>query len=89
MKQISVSKVVGRSNATRPDVEYRYIVHVRALETFVNRVRREGINIPDGAQRVSFASPKRLDLAQDKQNGLIWSYSVIERRYTEDLIEEG
>jgi hypothetical protein len=76
------------SDLPRPDVEYKYIVSVRALEAFPNKVRREGINVPDSAQRLSFMSSKLLNLKEYKADGLIWSYSIIRRKTTEEVIEE-
>ncbi len=70
-------------------VEYRYIVHIKAWETFVNMMRREGIIIPEGSHFVSFTSMKRIFMKGHKENGLIWSYSIIRVARTEDVIEEG
>lgn len=76
-------------NFLEPDVEYQYIVHVRAWETFLNIIRSEGINIPDGSHHVSFTCGKRLNMKAHKQNALIWSYSIIRVTKNEDVIEEG
>ena len=73
----------------RHDTEYRYVVKVRAIEAFPNRVRREGINVPDSSQQVTFTSSKLLNLKEYKANGLVWSYTVVRRRYTEEVFEEG
>jgi hypothetical protein len=88
---------LGREAQTRgalsnvPDlgVEYRYIVHVKAWETFVNMMRREGIIIPEGSHFVSFTSSNRIFMKGHKDNGLVWSYSIIKVARTEDVIEEG
>jgi len=70
------------------DTEYRYIVHMKASETFRNVMRREGITIPEGANHISFTSDKRLDMKGYKERGLTWSYTVIRVRTEEDVIEE-
>jgi hypothetical protein len=71
------------------DTEYRYIVHIRAQETFANLMRREGIVIAEGPGHASFASTVRLPLREYKEDGLIWSYSIIRVRRDEEVIEEG
>jgi hypothetical protein len=76
-------------NVPELDVEYRYIVHVKAWETFVNMMRREGIIIPEGSHFVSFTSTKRIYMKGHKDNGLVWSYSIIKVTRTEDIVEEG
>ena len=72
-----------------PDTEYKYIVEVKASETFNNIMRREGIPVADGSAHVSFTSTKRLDMKRYKQNGLLRSYSVIRVRKIEEVVEEG
>jgi len=72
-----------------PGIEYRYIVHVRALEAFGNRMRREGTIIPEGPAHVSFSTNKRLDMKELREDGLIWSYSIIRVTRAEDILEEG
>jgi hypothetical protein len=84
----------GRTQGVFPsvpdfDVEYRYIVHIKAWETFVNMMRREGIIIPEGSHFVSFTSTKRLYMKGHRDNGLVWSYSIIRVARSEDVIEEG
>ncbi len=74
---------------TESDTEYRYIVHVKALEAFANLMRREGIAIQEDTTHVSFVSARRLDAKEYKRRGLIWSYSVIRVRKEEDVMEEG
>lgn len=69
--------------------EYRYIVHIRALETLTNLLRREGISIPEGSMHVSFPANTRLNMKALKDMGLIWSYSVIRVRKDEEIVEEG
>lgn len=72
------------------DTEFKYIVHVKGLETFRNLMRHEGINIPETSNpHTSFTSTKRLDMNAYKENGLIWSYSIIRVTRNEDVIEEG
>jgi len=72
------------------DTEYKYIVHVRGLETFRNVMRQEGINIPETSNpHASLTSTKRLDMKSYKENGLVWSYSIIRVTRNEDVIEEG
>lgn len=72
-----------------PDIEYRYIVHVKAIEAFGNRMRREGTIIPEGPAHVSFSTNKRLDMKELREDGLIWSYSIIRVTRAEDILEEG
>jgi hypothetical protein len=70
--------------------EYKYIVHLRGLETFRNVMRQEGTNIPETSNpHASFTSTKRLDMKSYKENGLIWSYRIIRVPRNEDVIEEG
>jgi hypothetical protein len=71
------------------DTEYRYVVHVKAMEAFANRMRREAVVVPDGSSHISFATSRRLDMKHFKEDGLIWSYSIIKVRRDEDVIEEG
>jgi hypothetical protein len=71
-----------------PDIEYRYIAHVRAIETFANVMDRLGISLPDKSSHVSFTSPKRLNMKIYRENKLIWSYSIIRVRKEEEVIEE-
>ncbi len=71
------------------DPEYHYIVHIKAMETFTNFMRREGIVIPEGMAHVSFTSSARLNMKGYKEMGMIWSYSIIRVRKDEDVIEEG
>jgi hypothetical protein len=73
----------------RIDTEFRYIVQLRAVETFTNLMRRQGISIPDNTTAVSFASNRLLNMKLYKEIGLVWSYSIIEVRRKEDLVEEG
>jgi hypothetical protein len=71
------------------DTEFKYIVQVRAFETFRNTLRREGLAMPETVvNNLSFASSKRLDMKSYKARGLIWSYSIIRVRKVEDVIEE-
>ena len=84
----SISQQMPVPNFPELDVEYRYIVHVRAWETFRNMMRREGIIIPEGSHHVSFTCGKRLNMKGHRQNGLIWSYSIIKVTRNEDVIEE-
>ena len=80
----------GVRDVERLDIEYKYIVHVRGLETFRNVMRQEGINIAETSNpHTSFTSTKRLDMKSYKGNGLIWSYSMIRVTRNEDVIEEG
>jgi hypothetical protein len=74
----------------RLDTEYMYIVHMAGLETFRNVMRQEGINIPETSNpHTSFTSSKRLPMKSYKENGLVWSYSIIRVTRSEDVIEEG
>jgi hypothetical protein len=71
------------------DTEFKYIVHIRAFETFRNTLRREGIAMPEAlASNLSFASFKRFNMREYQARGLIWSYSIIRVRRVEDVIEE-
>jgi hypothetical protein len=70
------------------DAEYKYIVEIKAWEAFKNVMRREGIVVPEGAH-TSFTTGKRLDMKSYQENGLIWAYSIIRVRSTEEVIEEG
>jgi hypothetical protein len=80
----------GVLDVERLDTEYKYIVHMRGLETFRNVMRQEGINIPETSNpHTSFTSTKRLDMKSYKENGLVWSYSIIRVTRNEDVIEEG
>lgn len=72
-----------------PEIEYQYIAHLRAAETFANVVSRVGIKIPGNSAHVSFTSPRRLDMRGFKEHGLVWSYSIIRVRKVADVIEEG
>jgi hypothetical protein len=71
-----------------PDVQYQYIVNIRAIETFVNLMAREGINI-ERSSSASFTLPRRLNMRVLKERGVLYSYSVIRVRRVEDIIEEG
>lgn len=71
------------------DTEYQYVVHVRASETFANVMRRLGISVPEDTVHVSFTSPRRLNMKGYKEGGLIWSYSIIRVRWSEEVVEEG
>ena len=73
----------------RPDTEYKYIVHVRALETFRNKMGTIGVRIPETSSHVSFTSSKRLDLRAYRDKRIIWSYSIIKVTRNEDVVEEG
>jgi hypothetical protein len=80
----------GVHDVERLDTEYKYIVRVRGLETFRNLMRREGISIPETSNpHTSFTSTKRLPMKSYKEDGLIWSYSVIRVIRNEDVVEEG
>jgi hypothetical protein len=83
------SRLIPSRNLSELDVEYQYIVHVRAWETFLNIMRSERIAIPEGSHYVSFTCGKRLNMKAHKQNALIWSYSIIRVTKNEDVIEEG
>jgi hypothetical protein len=72
-----------------PDTEYKYIVHVRAAETFRNKVGAVGVRITETSSHVSFTSSKRLDLRAYRDKRIIWSYSIIKVTRNEDVIEEG
>jgi hypothetical protein len=71
-----------------PDVQYQYIVNIRAIETFVNLMAREGINL-ERSSNASFTLPRRLNMRVLKERGVLYSYSVIRVRRVEDVIEEG
>jgi hypothetical protein len=71
-----------------PDVQYLYIVNIRAVETFVNLMAREGINM-ERSSNASFTLPRRLNMKVLKERGVFYSYSVIRVRRVEDVIEEG
>jgi len=75
--------------ATGGNTEFQYIVNIRAFETFRNLLRQEQIQIPEGSNHVTFTVPKRLDMKGYKERGLIWSYTVIRLRRTQDVVEEG
>ncbi len=68
--------------------EYRYSVRVRALETFANVMDRMGIVIQRDSPLVTFTSVKHIDLRAFKERGLVWSYTVVRRRYEEQTVEE-
>ncbi len=72
-----------------PEIEFKYIVDIRTLETFANQMGRQGVIIPRESLRASFYSPKRLEMRAYKDRGLIWSYSIISVSKTEERIEEG
>ena len=72
------------------DTEFKYIAHVRAIETFRNILRGQGVSMPEtGGGNVSFVSTTRLNMKGYKERGLISSYSVIRVRRVEDVVEEG
>ena len=71
-----------------PDIQYQYIVSIRAVETFVNLMAREGINM-ERSSNASFTLPRRLNMRAMKERGVLYSYSVIRVRRVEDVIEEG
>ena len=50
---------------------------------------RQAIIIPEGSHFVSFTSTKRIYMKGHRDNGLVWSYSIIKVARTEDVIEEG
>jgi hypothetical protein len=52
-----------------PDTEYKYIVEVRARQSFSNIVRREGVTIPEDTIHVSFVTNKRIDMKSTKKIG--------------------
>jgi hypothetical protein len=84
------TQAIGVRDVESLDTEYKYIVHVRGLETFRNVMRQEGINIPETSNpHTSFTSTKRLDMKSYKENGVVWSYSVIRVIRNEDVIDEG
>jgi hypothetical protein len=72
-----------------PDHEYRYLVKPRALETFVNLMKHEGIIITDPSATLSFPSPRILDMKSLKERGVLWSYTIIRITKNEELIEIG
>ena len=85
-----VVQAEGVREVERLDTEYKYIVHVRGLETFRNVMRQEGIGIPETSNpHASFTSTRRLDMKSYKESGMIWSYSMIRVTRNEDVIEEG
>jgi hypothetical protein len=71
------------------DTEYKYLVHIIAIETFVNMMRRGGIDLPLGRDRLTFTSPKIINMKALKESGIIWSYSIIRVRSIEEIVEEG
>jgi hypothetical protein len=75
-------------SAEGTDIHYQYIVSIRAIETFVNLMAREGINI-ERSSNASFTLPRRLNMRALKERGVLYSYSVIRVRRVEDVIEEG
>ncbi len=82
--------VESMAGSEEPDIEYRYIVHVRAAETFFNWMERDGTLIPHSqSQHLRFSWPKLLDMKSLKERGLIWSYSVIQVQSVENVVEEG
>jgi hypothetical protein len=76
-------------SAEGPDIQYQYVVNIRAIETFVNLMAREGLNIPERSSSVSFTLPRRLNMKVLKERGVLYSYSVIRVRRVEDVVEEG
>ena len=89
MKASTNAQRQAEQDKERPDTEYKYIVHVRALETFRNIMAIASVHIPDTSSHVSFTSGKRLDLKACKEKGVIWSYSTIRVTRNEDVVEEG
>ncbi len=84
-----VEKPISLRETGESTVEYRYIVHTKAFETFTNLLRTQGINIPEKSARLSFKSRMLLDMRQMKEKGLLWSYSIIRVRSAEEVVEEG
>jgi hypothetical protein len=83
----------GQRQATQdiegPDIEYKYIVHIRAFETFRNKIGSVGVRIPETSSHVSFTSSRRLDLRAYRDKRIIWSYSIIKVTRNEEVVEEG
>ncbi len=72
-----------------PDTEFKYVVHIRIIETFINLMEGQGVTVPHPPDlHVSFAASKLLDMKSYRKSGLIWSYSIIRVRKTEEVIEE-
>jgi hypothetical protein len=82
------STVSGGIGPEAPDTEYQYVVNVRAIETFVNTMSREGLALPQQSA-ISFRSRRLLNMRKLKERGILWSYSIIRVRTVEDVLEEG
>lgn len=70
-------------------VEYRYDVRLRAIETFVNLMTRQGIVIPDKSHQARFSSRQKLDIKSLKESGIILSYTITKVNAIEEVVEQG
>ncbi len=70
--------------------EFQYHVNVRAKEAFINSIRKEGILMPEmESSDLTFPSYRLLDMKSYKERGILWSYSIVRVRRSEEIIEEG
>jgi hypothetical protein len=67
--------------------EFEYIVDIRALETFVNVMRRHGLAVTLSGPRGTFTSNERLNMKRLKEIGLISSYEIIRVSKNRELVE--
>lgn len=90
--------VHGRQNESFDDTqslstEYQYFVHAKELGTFADLIRKEGVPIPRSRKSLTphmvFSSPKRLDMRIYKDDGLIWSYSIVKLKKSDQIVEQG
>lgn len=70
-----------------PVQEFEYTVDVRALETFLNVMRRHGLQVVLSGHKGTFASNERLNMRRLKEMGLISSYEVMKVSRNKELVE--
>lgn len=70
-----------------PIQEYEYVVEVRALETFINVMNRQGVRVTLSGQQATFTSEERFNMKRLQEMGLIRSYAIIRVRKGTEVIE--
>ncbi len=70
-----------------PLQEFEYSVNIRALETFLNVMRRHGLQVALSGLRGTFTSNERLNMRRLKEIGLISSYEIVKVSKNRELVE--
>jgi hypothetical protein len=73
------------------EAEYQYFVHAKALDAFIDTIRKQRVLLPERnvTPHLMFTSPQKLDMKSCKENGLIWSYSIVRLHRDQGLVERG